>query len=326
MLFSTIRVTGIGSLPFTDEAQALDHVFTNYTWPFLPELPQASMPLGLGRCPFPPMLASAFCPDTVQRHLATQTQGEIVRIGQMLDGMHGHQAPLLRSALWRGFLQQVVKHQAEAIKLQVIGPNTSAMLLAALAGCPMAWPQIQGQTLAYIGQLSLALIKQLIGLSPASKISLIWDDGDTFIRLDDRARAAYLGVMHEISTRGAMPGIHSCTPQNIAPYIEAFSGMALAVDAHVINLVTTENNKLWSKFFSHGGVLVAGIVDTRPNYEAKAHTARLVGDLLQMLNQLGYPSAGQLAFSGGCGTGLRDVAFEKQLVATLLAAAGARCP
>lgn len=295
--------TGIGSLPFRTVDSALQHVFTHYDIPFLPQLPR----LQGGRDPLVPMLREALTPrmrDAIERRepdalaAALDEGAEDPRIPMDLVRFHPAVAGFLRHLPGSG-----------AAKLQMIGPVAFATLVAAELGAtapdlfePRAWLWTQA--------LARAWVEVVRGVF-AGPLTLLWDDG----LLAATSRRPGIETFHdlriELLDRAVTLGLHTCAPCELDRLRGVFEHTLLAVDLSVTDLESAHYRRSATAHVAAGGAFFFGIVDTQADHvdvkraRSLAHVAsEISGDRTTVL-------------TGGCGTGLRTEEFERDMAAAL---------
>ncbi len=293
-----VTSTGIGSLPFTESERALDHVFARYGLPFYPQLPQvprqpqlASLPQ-LVREVLSPEAAEALRPGRGRQFLKHLWRDDAFAV---VDGLPGFGAFVRRAKL-----------EGRGAKGQLAGPRTLAAFAGAIFGDEVPTADLLLGAREWLGRLVPAY---------ATKLTLVVLDDFLLAAAASSEDAIWVSDLeHALRARGVRLGLHSCAPLDAARALARFSGLILAFDLSVIDLLAAR--AAISPHFAAGGGLILGIFDTR----SEALDVPRGMDLARRAYAL-MPESAEIFISGGCGTGLHAASFEYELA---LALAGAR--
>jgi hypothetical protein len=313
----TMRTTGIGSLPFDEPERALAHAFARYGLPFLPQLPRRTKG---SSAEVPPMLAEVLTPrmrSATARH-DRHALIEAVRDATIAPGTAERQ--WLAHPCGRGFLAQAGEH--DELKAQLIGPLAATLLLETLVGRDDGEDALFPLLVGWITQLTLALTR-LVTHGRAATLVMLWDDGALPLCADEARRQSYVEVFRSLQAQGVALGVHCCEAIDAAALIETLPGAVLALDTCVVRLDEPAARVAARRHLSRGGRFIFGVFDTRPGRFNRAEGLERTRALASMLDAA-FPDGswrGQVALSGGCGTGLRSEAFELELAAALSEAA-----
>jgi hypothetical protein len=183
----------------------------------------------------------------------------------------------------------------ERVKMQLAGPMTLA-----------AWLAVDNPELPREGLTELCwqwiekLTRKLAAMLPAGAW-LMWDDG-LLARAGDAARFHALRAGLKVRL-----GLHTCTDGAAVPLLERFRGALVALDMSVVDCDGAE-----AAFAAHaaaGGAVIFGAFDTRfANLDVPAGLMRA---------RRAASLAGAAGISGGCGTGLKPLAYEELLAGGL---------
>lgn len=282
--------TGIGSLPFDDPEVAVAHVFAHYSLPFLPQLPRC---LAVGD--MAAMLAEALTPELLMALKNKDRQHFASTLTQVATNADQAKALIAR---WPGATASFKRAAAKAprLKMQLIGPASFITLCDMHLGAGAV--PIEA-TCTWLSLLQKTALEQLA--KACEEIVWLWDDALLALPAHAITRALWFQRSPPPQVR---EGFHCCAPIPLATLVDKLPVQLLAID---LNVVTTSPQDVQA-LAQRGGQLIAGIVDTRLTKVDQIGAFRLLAEL---------PRSAVLAVSGGCGTGLHAVGFEKEVAALL---------
>ncbi len=296
---STWQTTGIGSLPFQSSSEAVEYVFKSYTIPFFPQLIKNER---YAKSNLPPMLLEAV-PQAILTLFSDKSSAldKADQLQAMWDKeilAHVESLPGLTE-----FARTISGYKGNYYKLQLIGPQTAIQLLETLCGRTL------NSALKKIVRSGLSdLMRQVLDrCNVTSKQAIIMSDEPLVSAFNLKNHQQADGVIH---------GTHCCAHLSLSKQLNYFKNKYLSFDLTEISS-TPDVFEAISLLQKTGGVML-GIADTKQ----KILNASQSRDLWQQLNQnLSVDETRlhsmPLILTGGCGTGMQSIAFEKQLSALL---------
>ncbi len=194
----------------------------------------------------------------------------------------------------------------DPVKLQIAGPVT---LQRAADDGVERWDWVELMTLAWVRR-----VREVT----EGPVHFLWDDALLAAKAsaaDVLRLKAFAGKL--LKDRVAL-GLHCCSPLPLAQLTRIAPGMTLAVDAHVVDLLSPAAVEVARAHAAGGGRFILGVVDTRQKTVNPDAGPRLLGHLLDAWRS--FPQDALVAVSGGCGTALHSEAYEREVSAVL-----ARC-
>jgi hypothetical protein len=327
---STIRVTGVGSMPGTDSAEAARISAGEFDVPFLPELP--------ARGPGADMIGRTLAlVAAATGEFAAETTPDGWRLAGGRSGADpGRQ--MRRGASWLAedldHLEQQLPEPPSRVKVQVAGPWTVAAALESVRGTRLVADP------GACTDLSVALGEALAG--HVAQVRRRMPGAEVVVQVDEPGLPAVLsGRLRTASGRGALrvPGLPEVTAGLSEPRVAAESAGAglcvvhccardlpldvvrragfgaVSVDLAVLGRSADEGLGAW---WDRGGVVVLGTV---PTVDAPRLTAPDVArDVLDMWGRIGFGMAevGPLTvLSPGCGLAGSSPQWSRQVGALL---------
>ncbi len=296
---SNWQTTGVGSLPFQSSSEAVEYVFASYTIPFFPQLIKNER---YTKSILPPMLLEAV-PQTIitlfsDKSSVLDKTDKLQAIWDKEILAHVESLPGLAE-----FARTLSGYNGMFFKLQLVGPQTAVQLLGTLCGRPLnsALKRIVTNGLS-------ALMRQVLDRCHVT--------GKQAIVISDEPLASDFNLKIGRQLDGAIHGTHCCASISLSSQINYFKNKYLSFDLTDFSSPNDvfESISLLQKI---GGVMV-GVADTKQ----KILNARQSTELWQQLNRNFSVDetrlhAMPLILTGGCGTGMQSIAFEKQLSALL---------
>lgn len=303
-----VLTSGIGSLPFTDEKAAVDHVFAAYDVPFLPQLPLASQSYEIL-----PQMAQEVLPLAVLEAIADKepTRAFALLLASATAFEKGVEQ-VCQLPCWDFFLRRA--REKSHLKFQFIGPLTLARILAPHMPSGLT-SQLEEACWVWIDLLSLVTFT-LLRSRGQQKIYVIWDDAllvsdcpSYAVRLEQTAA--------KMGQRGIQWGLHSCATWSVSKVLPLMPRAILATDFTLTSPLSFPEES--RDFIAKGGQFMAGIFDTKLDFIELSKAEEILESLVLCLTKLKW--SGDLLISGGCGTGLKSVAFETSLAVGMKKAA-----
>lgn len=191
----------------------------------------------------------------------------------------------------------------DPVKIQLAGPLT----LQKTAGDGVErWDWVETMTRTWVTRLREVT---------EGPIYFFWDDALLAAEGTEEDLARVQAFRDSLAVDRVRLGVHCCAPLTLAQLTTSLPGLTLALDAHVVDLVSPEAVHAARAHAEKGGDFLLGIVDTRKTtVDADAAT--------KLLNRI-HGAWGDvfddvvLGVSGGCGTALHTEAFERALSAAL---------
>jgi hypothetical protein len=289
------QTTGVGSVPFQDSSEAIEYIFSSYSIPFYPQLVKndryvaSPLPQGLQEVVPAPILKlflekSACLNDDAQ--LDVRWKQEVVPHLETLPGI-------------KEFARRLHEFEDKFYKVQFLGPATATHLLETLYGQQLS-PGIRFTIEENIFILVTKVLKAFRNahLQPI----VIWDDpmGPT------------PSVLDKFSFLESLIGLHCCGIFSIADVAPRLRKRYLSFDLSQIKPSTSEYEAI--NFLSRHGGVILGIVDTRLK---EINEKDSENNFKALVENVSFDVKGSnfmpSILSGGCGTGMHSIAFEKKL-------------
>lgn len=296
------EITGIGSLPFTNPAEAVDYVFTAYSVPFFPQLPRHSV------------YASSRLPQMLLEVIPENDLTEILRGVRPGHGPRDFKDHVTSLPGFENFRQRLRNHGGRFYKLQLCGPLTASRIIARISGTALRPELLTQLTERFVGT-AMALISETLAATSASCI-FIWDEGIPLTEPSAANTSLLSTLLRAIENERVFSGVHCCAPFPLSNFLPYADNHWLAADLSGRNLGDDEQAILHAVLRTGG--LIAGITDTSAETVIPAAAQAVFRKLAAAAaDEDKFP----LILAGGCGTGLKSDAFERQLCATLSAVA-----
>lgn len=299
------KTVGIGSLPFADEASAIEHVFDAYDVPFFPQLVQHHRYRAVNA----PQMLQEVVPIPLLEILLTGNWTHQSLIEQMWLQSHPEHMESLPG--WNLFIHRLQTTQPATCKLQLCGPETAIRIIESLTG--KAMPESL-RDLMY-----RAIVAQAQAMSARTRVHaqqciMLWDEGealvngnlDTLRRLDDVCKA--------VEVSNVISGVHCCAPFNLKNFLVIAQDRYLAVDLTLPEFANSQAAQILEQIAREGGV-IAGVVNTQAAdvHDLQAETAYTFAQQLLRNNDSRLPHL----ISGACGSGLKTPSFETAMARCL---------
>ncbi len=191
----------------------------------------------------------------------------------------------------------------DPVKLQIAGPVT--LQRAADDGVDR-WDWVELMTLAWIRR-----VREVT----EGPVHFLWDDALLAAEASPEDVTRLKAFAARLRKNRVALGLHCCSPLPLAELTRVAPGMTLAVDAHVVDLVSPAAVAIARAHAGSGGRFLLGIVDTRQETVDPAAAPRLLAGILDAWR--GFPQEALVAVSGGCGTALHSEAYEREVSAVL---------
>jgi hypothetical protein len=298
--------TGVGSLPFEDPEKAIEHVFTKYTLPFLPELPRM-----IGKkSSIPPMLYSVCSPRLRQAIGANQTQDFFREWERWSESAAEAEETLQSWSLLSPFANRA--KSSNQIKVQMAGPDTFSTFLQTLGG--QSREVAEKFSWAWVQTLSQALVAKLTPLV-LGRIYFFWDEPTLGSGATLGGGERYLGLRGGVPSKRVAYGLHCCGVIDFCTLSRHAHRMYAGFDVYAGKIDLDELVPDACHHLDQGGGLALGLVDTKADH---INIESTIGRARPFLAKLATsPNFTEVLLTGGCGTGLKTVAFEEALAETL---------
>lgn len=297
-----LETTGIGSLPFTEVQDAVDHVFSSYTIPFYPQLPKHRQFTSSKAA----QMLQEVVPPQVLELLSKDVKPDLVRLDASwtvdLAGFPGIDL----------FRDRLNKSEARYFKLQLAGPQTALAALEFFTGFA---PEKEIQAL--LTRKIIALGELLINyLRTESKICIfLWDEMLPTPQTIGSKNFLLDLLQIEIQNK-VISGIHNCAPLKPEVFRPYGLGRYLAADLSQIALEDPDNIYALQNTVKNGGI-IAGVVDTQKTSIDQKLTEKRWQIFKRIIARVPGLTKKPLILSGGCGTGLHTIDFEIALAKVL---------
>ena len=297
-------LTGVGSLPFADEAEAISHVKSCYSaLPFTPELTQTSGESG--------MIARMWPAELVE-----STDGGVRlsvdpdRIGEALRAKDLSALPFLDTVARRLRLSD-----GPEVAVHLAGPVTLLRATATAAARGELWshPRRREPACSYVAAIAAAVAT---AARAAGRTALIVLDEPLLapptIDVDNPANLLLFSkIIQSVEEAGGRTGIHSCgTPPTAMLLHLDFS--AAFFDARTYGGELSSKRRTLERFLRRGGRIGYGVFDARD-------AADDLEAALTTLASLPLCDGEGIFLTAACGTGNASSAREAALVAALVA-------
>lgn len=306
-----ILTTGVGSLPFKDRDEALEYVFSNYSLPFLPELPHDRASKTLNESSgIPPMIERVLpigLKNSIENHQLRKEMVDWESYGnsaaqcqEIFQDPHnwGCLAPFLKRA-----------RDADKVKLQVAGPVTLGLYLQTAGGID---PEVAEKfSWLWVETLSRALIAHITPQLTGG-IHLFWDEPGLSAKQGPAVREKYRTLQKSLGSPKVKLGIHCCGPLGVKDLSGWFGAGTVGVDAGIYGSDLRRLGEECAEHTRGGGSVAIGLVDTgSEQLDLEGAIARGRQCLLAVREgSLGW-EGGEMILTGACGTAGRSLVFEE---------------
>lgn len=293
------ETTGVGSLPFTDFQDAMDHVFSSYSIPFYPQLPKHPL--------FKNSPAAQMLQEVVPANILAKIVGNPKPdLGNIENDWNTDLTQFPGIDLFKKFLKN---SGSRLFKLQLAGPGTALAALEFYTG-----RTFETGFVSLLRKKIVAQAKHLINYLRIKDQTCIflWDE-----LLVHPGLESSLADLFQIEAPGAViTGVHNCASLKLEVFVAHSDHRYLSADFSRFSLEEPANVQALRKIVGLGG-LIAGIVDTQKTSIEKSPVMGLWQKLANELDNTANHPEMPLMLSGGCGTGLHSVDYEISLAKLL---------
>jgi hypothetical protein len=289
------QTTGVGSVPFKDSSEAIEYIFSSYSIPFYPQLVKndryaaSSLPQGLQEVvPSPILQLFLEKSDCIKDHvqLDVRWKQEILPHLETLPGI-------------TEFTRRLSKFTGTFYKVQFLAPNTANYILETIYGQQL-YPALRS---TIEKNISLMIEEFLKKFSNANMQSILI--------LDDPL-GPNINLLKNFTLPNSLVGIHCCANFSLADIVSSLIKKYLSFDVSLMRPYASEFESI-NFLARHGGVIL-GIVDTKLkdiNEKDSENAFETIAKNVSFDDERSNLMPAIL--SGGCGTGMHSIAYEKNL-------------